>query len=134
MSPRYILIECGAAAIGVWAALWGYDSGWPTVAAAAVLGWQLLLLALLDLRHLWLPRLLVGWLALLRAGRVPRHGVDGRGRALRHFSWVTLERGAPGETCGVVRHVSHRWYGLGGDLLYAETLWQAPSPVLASRC
>lgn len=28
-----------------------------------LMGWQLLLLALLDLRHLWLPRLLVGWLA-----------------------------------------------------------------------
>lgn len=31
--------------------------------AAMIMGWQLLLLAMLDLRHLWLPRVLVGWLA-----------------------------------------------------------------------
>nr|WP_246385771.1 A24 family peptidase [Novosphingobium hassiacum] len=31
--------------------------------AAMILGWQLLLLALLDLRHFWLPRALTGLLA-----------------------------------------------------------------------
>ncbi|MFN3423162.1 MAG: prepilin peptidase [Novosphingobium meiothermophilum] len=34
------------------------------VLAAMLLGWQLLLLGLLDLRHLWLPRVLTGLLAL----------------------------------------------------------------------
>lgn len=55
VSPRYILIECGAAAIGVWAALWGHDAGWITVAATAALGWQLLLIALIDAENFWLP-------------------------------------------------------------------------------
>ncbi|OYX56653.1 MAG: prepilin peptidase [Brevundimonas subvibrioides] len=55
VSPRYILIECGAAAIGVWAALWGYDSGWLLVGATAALGWQLLLIALIDAENFWLP-------------------------------------------------------------------------------
>ncbi len=55
VSPRYILIECGAAAIGVWAALWGYDGGWLLVGATAVLGWQLLLIALIDAENFWLP-------------------------------------------------------------------------------
>ena len=55
VSPRYILIECGAAAIGVWAALWGHDGGWLLVGATAVLGWQLLLIALIDAENFWLP-------------------------------------------------------------------------------
>ena len=55
VSPRYILIECGAAAIGVWAALWGHDGGWIMVAVTAALGWQLLLIALIDAENFWLP-------------------------------------------------------------------------------
>lgn len=54
VSPRYILIECAAAAIGVWAALSGAgDLTW-TIATAA-LGWQLLLIALIDAENFWLP-------------------------------------------------------------------------------
>ncbi len=55
VSPRYILIECAAAAIGVWAAVWGHETGWPLVAATAFLGWQLLLIALIDAENFWLP-------------------------------------------------------------------------------
>lgn len=55
VSPRYILIECGAAAIGVWAALAGHEAGWVFVAATAVMGWQLLLIALIDAENFWLP-------------------------------------------------------------------------------
>lgn len=55
VSPRYILIECGAAAIGVWAALAGFELGWVFVAATAVMGWQLLLIALIDAENFWLP-------------------------------------------------------------------------------
>jgi len=55
VSARYILIECAAAAIGVWAAMAGALAGWPTVAATAVLGWQLLLIALIDAENFWLP-------------------------------------------------------------------------------
>ncbi len=53
---RYPLMEAGCAAIGVVAAL-----GQPTVAAAALtalLGWQLLLLAVVDAEHFWLPDVL----------------------------------------------------------------------------
>jgi len=55
VSPRYLLIECGAAAIGVWAALMQAEAGWVMVGASAVLGWQLLLIALIDAENFWLP-------------------------------------------------------------------------------
>ncbi|MEY2644409.1 MAG: hypothetical protein RLZZ611_1058 [Cyanobacteriota bacterium] len=57
----------------------------------------------------------------LNAACVPRHGEDGQGRALRHFSWVELRD-------GVVQEVSHRWYGSSGELLYRQTLLQAAEP------
>ena len=50
---RYPLIELAAAAIGVWAALRFDDSAWAL--AGAVLGWQLLLIAIIDAEHFWLP-------------------------------------------------------------------------------
>tara|TARA_R110002051_G_scaffold41530_7_gene86148 strand:- start:38387 stop:39142 length:756 start_codon:yes stop_codon:yes gene_type:complete len=53
VSPRYLIIELAAAAIGVWAALHG--SGWLMITATAILGWQLLLIAVVDAEHLWLP-------------------------------------------------------------------------------
>lgn len=57
--------ELGGAAIGVLAVL----AAPPGLALPAmVLGWQLLLLALLDVRHLWLPRRLSALLALSGAG------------------------------------------------------------------
>jgi len=62
----------------------------------------------------------------LNAACVPRHGRDGQGRELRHFSWVELE--SDGEGKATVLWVSHRWYGLGGELLYEEVLHQAASP------
>jgi len=54
VSPRYILIECAAAAVGVWAALAFPDDLIRTTATAA-LGWQLLLIALIDAENFWLP-------------------------------------------------------------------------------
>ncbi len=60
VSPRYILIECGAGAIGVWAALAGWDGGWPMIGATALLGWLLLLIALIDAENFWLPDKLTG--------------------------------------------------------------------------
>jgi leader peptidase (prepilin peptidase)/N-methyltransferase len=52
--------EIGAAAIAVASVFLARDG---LALAAMVFGWQLLLLALLDLRHLWLPR----WLTILLA-------------------------------------------------------------------
>jgi len=53
ISPRYILIELAAGAIGVWAALFGQT--WLMVVITALLGWQLLLIALIDAENFWLP-------------------------------------------------------------------------------
>ncbi|MEN5146461.1 prepilin peptidase [Brevundimonas diminuta] len=50
---RYPLIELGSAAIGVWAALCFPDPA--QALATAVLGWQLLLIAVVDAEHFWLP-------------------------------------------------------------------------------
>lgn len=55
VSPRYPLIELGAAGLGVWAAL--AAPGWPGL-AGAVLAWQLLLIAVIDAEHFWLPDVL----------------------------------------------------------------------------
>lgn len=55
-----IVCELGAAAIAMIAVL-AAEQVPPLV--TMVLGWQLLLLALLDLRHLWLPRVLTAMLA-----------------------------------------------------------------------
>lgn len=50
---RYPLMELACAGIGVWAALAGHD---PVHAAlTALLGWQLLLVAVVDSEHFWLP-------------------------------------------------------------------------------
>ena len=62
VSPRYPLIETAAAAIGVWAALTG-DSLLMT-AVTAILGWQLLLIAIVDAEHFWLPDILTWPLGL----------------------------------------------------------------------
>ena len=57
----------------------------------------------------------------LNAACVPRVGVDGQGRSLRHLSWITWGERGP-------QHLAHRWYGEGGELYYEETLWTAPDP------
>lgn len=67
--------ELGGAAVSVGALIWAREG---LVLAAMVMGWQLLLLALLDLRHLWLPRLLVGWLAASGAAVVAAQALDER--------------------------------------------------------
>lgn len=56
--------------------------------------------------------------AYLNTASVPRHGTDANGRSLRHFSWVVF-------TGATLASVSHRWYGLDGQLLYEEMLWRA---------
>jgi len=50
---RYPLIELAAAGIGVWAGL-SQPSALPAV-LTALLGWQLLLISLIDAEHFWLP-------------------------------------------------------------------------------
>lgn len=50
---RYPLIELGAAGAGIWAALAQPDA--LSAILTCVLGWQLLLLAVVDAEHFWLP-------------------------------------------------------------------------------
>jgi uncharacterized protein (TIGR04168 family) len=57
----------------------------------------------------------------LNAACVPRIGVDGLGRSLRHLSWITWRGEGP-------VHLAHRWYGEQGELLYEETLWSEAQP------
>ena len=56
ISQRYPLIELAAAAIGVWAGLSG--ASWLMAGATALLGWQLLLIAIIDGENFWLPDIL----------------------------------------------------------------------------
>lgn len=73
---RYPLIEAGGALIGTWA---GLASGTPVEAAlTALLGWQLLLIAVVDAEHFWLPDVLTAPLALsgvLAAALLPEPGL-----------------------------------------------------------
>lgn len=62
IAPLHVGMEIGAAALGVLAAVVFVE---PVAAiAAAVLFWQLALLAVLDARHLWLPDRLTAMLAV----------------------------------------------------------------------
>ena len=56
---------------------------------------------------------------------VPRHGHDIQGRELRHFSWIRMRDGVP-----VL--LSHRWFGLSGELLYEEVVWSDAAATLAA--
>ena len=62
IDPWHTVAEAGGALIGIAAALVTGDGC--AMVWAALLGWQLLLLGLLDLRHFWLPNRLVAVLAL----------------------------------------------------------------------
>ncbi len=63
---RYPLIELACAGIGIWAALSQPDL--PSAALTALLGWQLLLIAVVDAEHFWLPDALT--LPLLATGLI----------------------------------------------------------------
>lgn len=56
ISPRYLLIELAAGGIGVWAAL--ASPSLLFAGATAVLGWQLVLIAIIDAENFWLPDIL----------------------------------------------------------------------------
>ncbi|QGN53933.1 A24 family peptidase [Novosphingobium sp. Gsoil 351] len=61
IDPWQFAAEPGGAMVGIVAALFARDGA--TLGLGLILGWQLLLLGLLDLRHLWLPDRLVLLLA-----------------------------------------------------------------------
>lgn len=61
ISPRYPLIELAGGVVGAWAGFSG--SSGLMIAATAVLGWQLLLIAVIDGENFWLPDVLTWPLA-----------------------------------------------------------------------
>ena len=70
---RYPLLEAGCAAIGLWAAA---NAPPERAALSAAFGWWLVLIAVIDAEHFWLPRaltlpLLVAGLAVHIAGAAP---------------------------------------------------------------
>lgn len=74
ISWRYPAIELTAAAIGVWAALNG--GGWLMVGITALLGWQLLLVGLIDGEHFWLPDILTWPMIMTGLAAAALTGVD----------------------------------------------------------
>ena len=84
ISRRYPLIELAAAGIGVWAGLWaiGEEASLFMALATAVLGWQLLLIAIVDGENFWLPDILT--LPLIATGLVVAMGA-GWDVALTHL-------------------------------------------------
>jgi leader peptidase (prepilin peptidase)/N-methyltransferase len=103
--------------------------------AAMVLGWQLLLLGLLDLKHLWLPQALTALLAL--------SGAAWRGwQAWQASDPAPLVEGAAGGALGFALlwgvACAYRWWrridGMGGGdppLLGAIGVWVGPAGVIA---
>lgn len=73
IAPRHALLEAAGLALGVWAAA---AAPGPTALVGAFLAWQLLLLAVLDAEHFWLPRPLT--LTLIASGLAAAavHGAD----------------------------------------------------------
>lgn len=49
---RYLLMELGCLALGIWSA-WGFDG--PMALVSALFGWWLLIVAIIDGEHFWLP-------------------------------------------------------------------------------
>ena len=49
---RYLMMELGCLALGVWSA-WAFDG--PLTLVSALFGWWLLILAVIDGEHFWLP-------------------------------------------------------------------------------
>lgn len=77
---RYPLIEAGCGVIGVWAGL--HEAGLSAGLITALLGWQLLLIALIDGEHYWLPDQLTLPLFLTGVGAAVALHPDGRIEAL----------------------------------------------------
>ena len=132
IDPWQFAAEAGGALIGVAAAL-AAGGDWAMV-WAALLGWQLLLLAMLDLRHFWLPNRLTALLAVSGLA----HGLWLYG-VQADLLFEMLAGGALGFSGLTVVALTYRRLrgreGLGaGDakLLGAIGLWVGPVGVIAT--
>lgn len=119
-----LVAEAGGALIGALAWLGPPDAVLPGL-PAMVLGWQLLLLALLDARALWLPWRLNALLAASGLGLAALAGADA-------LAWAILGGGLGYGLLALVAVVYRRWRGRaglgGGDplLLGAIGTWVGP--------
>jgi len=124
LPPDLWLGELGGAAVAVIALARGDD--WPGMLALALFGWTLVLLALIDARHLWLPdaiTLPLAALGLATALVVPSPDLTERALGLA-LGWLALEALRRG-----YRLLRHR-EGLGGGdpkLLGAIGAWLGAS-------
>ncbi len=98
IAPSHLAIELTAAAIGAAAVAIAPNLGGVML---ALLGWQLLLLGWLDARHMWLPHLLSGLLAV--------SGLTGGGLAM---AGLAIDASAPDRVIGLL-------VGYGGLALVA---------------
>ena len=95
ISPRYGLFEFGCAGLGVWSAFW--TPGWVGL-AGAFMAWQLVLIAVVDAEHFWLPRVLtlplvatgLATTAFIQPTLLPDHllGVAGGFASLWMVMWI----------------------------------------------
>ena len=132
IDPWQFAAEAGGALVGTVAALTLTDGA--AMIWAALLGWQLLLLAMLDLRHFWLPNRLTALLALSGLA----HGLWLYG-VTTDLLFEVLAGGALGFSGLTVVALTYRKLrgreGLGaGDakLLGAIGLWVGPAGVIAT--
>ncbi len=112
LSRRHILFSLAAAGIGVWAALAGglTGQGWLFAVVSALLGWQLLLIAVIDAEHFWLPDILT--LPLIVTGLIAA-GLLTRGLPVAQIAGAVLGFGLLWLLSWLYRRVRGR-DGLGG--------------------
>ena len=108
ISQRYPLIELAAAAIGVWAGLSG--ASWLMAGATALLGWQLLLIAIIDGENFWLPDILTWPLVATGLAAAAMIGWD---LALSHLTGAVVGFGGLW-LVGWLYQVIRKREGLGG--------------------
>jgi len=112
LSRRRILFSLAAAGIGVWAAL---TDAWPgpdpsVAVAGALLGWLLLLIAVVDAEHFWLPDILT--LPLIGTGLIAA-GLLSRGLPIGQILGAVMGFGLLWLLAWLYRRVRGR-DGLGG--------------------
>ena len=132
IDPQQFAAEAGGALVGTVSAM-ALDDG-AAMIWAALLGWQLLLLGLLDLRHFWLPNRLTALLAISGLA----HGLWLYG-ATKGLLFEVLAGGALGFSGLWLVALSYRRLrgreGLGGGdakLLGAIGLWIGPVGVVST--
>ena len=126
----HLLSELGGAVVGAMAVL--VPGAWPDSLLTALFGWQLLLLALLDGRHFWLPPPLLALLAATAAGLPALAGA--RGEAVASLALAQIMGGAFGFAVLAAPALAYRLLrkreGLGAAdpwLLGAVGLWLGPA-------